>query len=131
MREATPEGAMTHAGWIIVGGIGAGHPAPTAAGLSLPSLHRNRDGSTGTATLGQHQRRLRRRRDACQSAAEMDADLAQDKLAFTLGERAHRLLPPTPQERKPVRTNVGQTLSSVNSPIPAMERLTPLFRVAS
>ena len=42
-----------------------------------------------TATLG---RRLRRRRDAYQSAAEMDADLAQDKLAFTLGERAHGLL---------------------------------------
>jgi hypothetical protein len=27
IREATPEGAMTHAGWIVVGGSGAGHPA--------------------------------------------------------------------------------------------------------
>jgi hypothetical protein len=68
------------------------HTTPSAAGLSLPSLHRNRDGSYGHPGLGQHQRRLRRRRDAYQSAAEMDADLAQDKLAFTLGERAHGLL---------------------------------------
>src|ERR1019366_4632635 len=48
IREATPGGAMPHAGWIIVGGIGPGthgpgHPPPgPPAGLPLPSLHRNR-----------------------------------------------------------------------------------------